>query len=160
MEGTDFFTRELDEALLKGEIDFAVHSAKDLPDKLADRLVILKITPSIDPCDVLVSKGGLKLDELPHNAKIGTSSVRRKTQLKKYRDDFRIIDIRGNIGERLEKLHSSDLDAIVIAAAGLIRLGLAEKITQRLPFDVMQPHPLQGALAIVARKGDQVSYEY
>lgn len=154
IEGTDFFTREIDKALLKGEIDFAVHSAKDLPDRLRDGLVIAAITVSIDPHDVLVSKSGLKLNELPCGAKIGTSSHRRKMQLKKYRNDFEMVDIRGNIEERLEKLNNSDLEAIVIAAAGLVRLELGDRITQRIPFEILRPHPLQGALAVVARTKD------
>ncbi|NQV04624.1 MAG: hydroxymethylbilane synthase [Candidatus Omnitrophica bacterium] len=151
IEGTDFFTRELDQALLKGEIDFAIHSAKDLPDRLAQGLELEFTTESIDPYDCLVSKSGLKLDELPQGAKIGTSSLRRKTQLKKYRNDFEIIDIRGNIGERLEKLDNSDLDAIVIATAGLIRLGLEHRMTQKIPFRILRPHPLQGSLTVVRK---------
>ncbi|MFH1836853.1 MAG: hydroxymethylbilane synthase [Candidatus Omnitrophota bacterium] len=154
IEGTDFFTREIDEALLNGEIDFAVHSAKDMPDKTREGLLIAAVTSSISPYDVLVSKDSLKIDELPYGAKIGTSSARRKTQLKRYRGDFRIVDIRGNIGERLEKLYKSDLDAVLMAAAGLIRLGLSEKITQELSFDIMRPHVLQGALAIAAKTED------
>ncbi len=154
IEGSNFFTREIDEALLVGEIDFAVHSAKDLPDNLRENLVIAAITGSIDPYDVLVSKSGLKLHELPYGARIGTSSLRRKAQLKEYRNDFQIVDIRGNIEERLEKLDNSDLEAIVIAAAGLIRLGLGDRITQRIPFEILKPHPLQGALAVVIRTED------
>ncbi|MFH1854696.1 MAG: hydroxymethylbilane synthase [Candidatus Omnitrophota bacterium] len=154
IEGTDFFTREIDRALLRGEIDIAVHSAKDLPDSLTEGLEVLFITETIDPYDCSVSKSGLKLNELPHGARIGTSSQRRKTQLKKYRDDFQIMDIRGNIEERLEKLNNSDFDAIVIAAAGLMRLGLANKITQRIPFNILRPHPLQGSLAVVAKKNN------
>ncbi|MFQ5951946.1 MAG: hydroxymethylbilane synthase [Candidatus Omnitrophota bacterium] len=153
MEGTDFFTREIDEALLKGKIDMAVHSAKDLPDKMTDGLVIAAVTRTIDPYDVLVSRSGLKLDELPRGARIGTSSQRRKTQLRKYRDDFEIVDIRGNIEERLELLES--LDGIVIAAAGLMRLGLEDRITQRISLDVLRPHPLQGVLAVIVRSKDK-----
>ncbi len=152
IEGTDFFTKEIDDALLRGDIDFAVHSAKDLPDKLVDGLEIALRTPSIDPYDCLVSKLGLKLAGLPLGARIGTSSLRRKAQLKRYRDDFQIVDIRGNIEERLRKLEDSDLDAIVIAAAGLIRLGLEHRITERLPFEILKPHPLQGSLALVVKK--------
>ena len=155
IEGSDFFTREIDEALLKGEIDFAVHSAKDLPDDLKEGLVIAAITKSLDSYDVMVSKSGLKLDELPYRAKIGTSSLRRKAQLKKYRDDFEIVNIRGNIEERLKLLYEAELDGIVIAAAGLIRLGLGKRITQKIPFDILKPHPLQGKLAMVARKDDE-----
>jgi len=156
-EGSDFFTKEIDEALLGGKIDFAVHSAKDLPDALRDGLVIATMTDSIDPYDALVSKSNLSLDELPYQAKIGTSSLRRKTQLKKYRNDFQIVDIRGNIEERLKLLdfdYKLDLDAIVIAVAGLIRLGLENRIAQRIPFEILRPHPLQGTLAVVARRND------
>ncbi len=155
IEGSDFFTREIDEALLNGKIDFAVHSAKDLADNLREGLVIAAITDSIDPYDVLVSKSGLRLDELRYGAKIGTSSLRRKRQLKNYRKDFQIVDIRGNIEERLRKLDETDLDAIVIAAAGLIRLGLENRITQRIPSDILRPHPLQGRLAVEARRDDE-----
>lgn len=164
-EGSDFFTREIDEALLKDKIDFAVHSAKDLPDRLAPGLRVAAITKSIDPFDVLVSKDNLKLEELPANAKVGTSSLRRKTQLKKFRSDFQIVDIRGNIEERLRLLDdnelrvtshgSRNLNAIVIAAAGLLRLGLDHRITQRIPFYILEPHPLQGRLAIVTREDNE-----
>ncbi len=154
LEGTDFFTGEIENALLNGEIDLAVHSAKDLPDVLPEGLEIAAILKSIDPYDVLVSKNNLKLRELPSGAKVGTSSLRRKSQLKSFRNDFEIFDIRGNIVERLRKLEQGDLDAIIIAAAGLIRLGLKDRITERLPFDILKPHPLQGSLAIEIRKGD------
>jgi hydroxymethylbilane synthase len=154
IEGTDFFTREIDEALLKNEIDFAIHSAKDLPDELKDGLVTPVITSSIDPFDALVSKSGLTLDKLPEGARIGTSSLRRKAQLKEYRKDFEIVDIRGNIEERLQRLDNMDLDAIVIAACALTRLGLSYRITQRIPLEILKPHPLQGGLAIVARAVD------
>ena len=134
-------------------------------------MTIAAITDSIDPYDALVSKSGLTLDKLPEGARIGTSSLRRKTQLKAYRKDFEIVDIRGNIEERLmlldERRLSSEarrakeettnderrnIDAIVIAACGLIRLGLSHRITQRIPFDILKPHPLQGSLAIVAKE--------
>ena len=203
IEGTDFFTREIDEALLKNEIDpstslrvngersrtidpstslrvngersrtidFAVHSAKDLPDELRDGLVISALTECLDPYDALVSKSGLTLDRLLEGARIGTSSLRRKAQLKAYRKDFEIVDVRGNIEERLRLLddnHPSrtvgngfkpfptqlNLDAIVIAACGLIRLGLSHRITQKIPLEILRPHPLQGSLAIVARATD------
>ena len=184
VEGTDFFTKEIDEALLNGKIDFALHSAKDLPDKLREGLVAAAITKSIDPYDALVSKSDLPLQELPFGAKIGTSSQRRRDQLKRYRDDFNIVDLRGNIEKRLEELETSDLDAIVIAAAGLVRLGLVpslkryrkdyplglvpslkryrkdyplgleHRIAQRIPFEILRPHPLQGSLAIVTGVND------
>lgn len=152
IEGTDFFTREIDRALLDGKIDIAVHSAKDLPETLPAGLMIAAITESIDRHDVLVSKNGLKLRELSKGAKIATSSIRRKTALKAFRDDLQIVDIRGNINERLQTLDTSDLDAVLIASAGLIRLGLVDRITEWLPFLIMQPHPLQGSLAVVVRE--------
>lgn len=155
IEGGDFFTNTIEKGLLNGEIDIAVHSAKDLPDTIDERLIICVMTESIDPYDVLVSKKNLKLDKLPYGAKIGTSSLRRKGQLKKFRCDFQIVDIRGNIEERLVKLDRSDLDGIVIAAAGLIRLGLENRITERIPFEILRPHPLQGRLAIEARKDNE-----
>lgn len=154
IEGTDFFTREIDEALLKREIDFAVHSAKDLPDRIVCGLYIAAYTRPLDQYDALVSKNNLKLKELPIGAKIGASSKRRKEQLEAYRRDFSIVDIRGNIEERLAILEKTDLDAIIVAACGLMRLGLEHKITERIPFDILKPHPLQGALAIETRKED------
>ena len=154
IEGTDFFTREIDEALLRGDIDFAVHSAKDLPDETPKGLAVAAITKSIDPYDALVSKGNLKLGELRNGAQIGVSSGRRKTQLKKYRDDLQIVDIRGAIEERLDKLDKNGLDAIIVAACALMRLGLEYRITQRIPFQILKPHSLQGSLAIEARAED------
>lgn len=151
-EGSDFFTKEIDRALLAGEVDMAVHSAKDLPDRLPEGLEVTAITKSIDPYDVLVSKNHLKLSELSKGAKIGTSSERRKKQLKSFRSDLKIVDIRGNIEERLKKLKTSELDAIVIAAAGLKRLGLESEITERIRFDILEPHPLQGKLAVQVRR--------
>jgi len=154
IEGGDFFTDTIEKALLNGKIDVAIHSAKDLPDVIDEGLVVCALTKSIDPYDVLISKRNLKLDELPYGAKIGTSSLRRKEQLKKFRCDLQIVDIRGNIEERLGKLDRSDLDGIVIAAVGLIRLGLEHRITQRIPLEILKPHPLQGALAVEVREDD------
>ena len=152
MEGRDFFTREIDAALLRGEIDFCVHSAKDLPDTTAKGLIIAAITKAKDPHDALVSKDNLKLNELRIGARIGASSLRRKTQLKEYRSDFNILDIRGTIEERLDRLDNDGLDAIIVASCALIRLGLEKRISQRIPGEILKPHPLQGALAIVTRE--------
>lgn len=154
IEGTDFFTREIEEALLSGKVDFAVHSAKDLPDKIPGGLYIAAITESADPYDALVSRDNLSIKDLPKGAKVAVSSMRRKMQLKSFRDDFKIVDIRGNIGERLKKFDGSDLDAIVIAACALKRLGLENRITERLPFEILKPHPLQGSLAVETRQDD------
>jgi hydroxymethylbilane synthase len=155
IEGTDFFTREIEDALLQGQIDCAVHSAKDLPDKIPDGLYITAVTGSLDPYDVLISKKKRRLEELPSGAKIGASSERRKRQLRLYRDDFKILDVRGTIGDRLKKLDETGLDAIVLAACGLMRLGLEERIAQRIPFEILRPHPLQGSLALEVREEDR-----
>lgn len=160
IEGSDFFTREIDAALLEGRIDLAVHSAKDLADKLPPGLFLATVTESIDPYDVLVSRDGLTLGSLPRGARIGTSSLRRKEALEKFRPDFELVDIRGNVEERLELLAANvktgpGLDAIVIAAAGLLRLGMEHRITERIPFEILKPHPLQGRLAVVTRANDK-----
>jgi len=152
VEGTDFFTDKIEQALLGHEIDLAVHSAKDLPETIHEGLAIAVITRSIDPSDVLVSRGNFKLGELPQGARVGTSSGRRKKQLLQVRPDLEVADLRGNLDERLEKLDRGEYDAIVVAAAGLIRLGLAERITERLPFETAKG---QGALALEIRKEDQ-----
>lgn len=152
IEGTDFFTREIDDTLLRGDIDFAVHSAKDMPDEIKAGLFIAAVTKPLDSSDSLVSKNDLKLSELPFAAKIGVSSARRKAQLKNFRPDLKVTDIRGNIQERLKRLEETDLEAIVVATCALIRLGLKNKITQMLPLEILKPHPLQGSLAVVARK--------
>ncbi len=156
IEGTDFFTREIDAALLGGEVDFSVHSAKDLPDKIPEGLAWVATTKPLDPYDALVSKGNLKLEELPAGAKIGASSQRRKEQLRKYCPDFQLVDIRGNIQERLGSVdgQQQNLDAIIVAACALMRLGLEYRIAQRIPFEILRPHPWQGCLAIVAREQD------
>ncbi len=155
IEGSDFFTREIEEALLRGDIDFAVHSAKDLPDQIPEGLLIAAITKSIDPYDALISKGNLKIGELKAGAKIGASSLRRKTQLKEYRSDFQVVDIRGSIEERLGKLDNNGLDAVIVAACALVRLVLEHRIAERIPFEILRPHPLQGSLAIEVRDNDK-----
>lgn len=155
VEGSDFFTREIDEALLRGDIDFAVHSAKDLPDTLRDGLRIAAITAPLNQHDAIVSNDNLTLAQLPYGAKIGTSSTRRKEQILQYRPDLQPVDIRGNIHERIALLKTDNIDAVVVAACALIRLGLEERIAEQVPFSIMEPHPLQGALALVARCDDQ-----
>lgn len=155
IEGSDFFTKEIEELLLKGEIDFAVHSAKDLPAEIPKGLTLAAITKPIDHYDALVSKDNLKIEELKSGAKIGASSLRRKIQLKKYRDDFQIVDIRGNIEERLEILDKNGLDGIIVAACALVRLGLEGRIAQRIPFEILRPHLLQGSLAVEVRQDNK-----
>lgn len=154
IEGSDFFTDAIERALLRNEIDCAIHSAKDLPDKLPAGLKIAVLTEAIDSSDALVSKNNLKLNELPLNAKIGASSIRRKEQLKKFRSDFQLIDIRGNVDDRLKKFESNGFDGLIVATCALIRLGLENRIAERLPVEIFKPHPLQGSLAVVVRKND------
>ena len=138
--------------MIKKQIDLAIHSAKDLPEKLDQKLSIAAVTRSIDTDDVLVSRNDLKLAELPKGAKVGTSSQRRKAQLLSKRPDLQIIDLRGNVDERVKRLDQGEFEAIVVAAAGLIRLGLAERISERLMFKTA---PGQGSLALEIRREDQ-----
>lgn len=148
--GKGAFTAELESALLSGEIDCAVHSLKDLPVDDAAGLTIAAIPGRENPHDVLISRGGHTLDQLPHGARIGTSSPRRAAQLKHRRPDLTIVDVRGNIDTRVKKALalSGDYDAIVLAAAGVLRLGMDSVITEMLSLDVMLPAPGQAALAI------------
>jgi len=155
VEGSDFFTRTLDEALLRGEIDCAIHSAKDLPDEIPVGLEVAVKTSSEESADALVSKTGAKIFELPSGTRIGVSSERRKKQIKKLRPDFKIIDICGTIGERLQQLDDGKFDAVIIAAVALLRLGWAHRIAERLDSEIFPPHPLQGRLAILARDNDK-----
>jgi hydroxymethylbilane synthase len=149
------FTKELENALQDGNIDMAVHSLKDLPTELPAGCELAAVTERIDFRDVLVSRQGLSLKELPEKAKVGTSSLRRKAQLLNYRRDLRFEDIRGNVNTRLAKMDRDKLDAVVIAAAGLERLGLGGLITQRIPESICLPAVGQGALGIEIRSGDR-----
>ena len=157
--GKGLFTKELEVAMLSGEIDLAVHSLKDMPTVLPEGLILAAITKRVDPGDALVAPTYKTLDDLPHGAKIGTSSLRRKAQLLSYRPDLQISDLRGNVDTRLNKLISENLDGIVLAAAGLKRLGWEEKITQIIPQQICLPAVGQGALAIETRAEDIVMHE-
>ena len=148
---TDFFTREIDELLLKGEIDAAIHSAKDLPEPLPEGLVIAAVTRGIDPRDSLVLRPNETLAGLGAGAVIATSSVRREGAVRQILKDPVFIDLRGTIGERLVKLEEGTADGVVVAEAALIRLGLNHLNRVFLPGETV---PLQGKLAIVVRKGD------
>jgi hydroxymethylbilane synthase len=154
IEGKGFFVKEIESALLRGEIDLAVHSLKDLPTELPEGLVIAAVSPRIDPGDVLVSRLGLGLDALPPGAKVGTSSLRRAAQLRHHRPDLQVVDLRGNVDTRLRKAATEAYDAIVIAAAGLLRLGLESQVTEHLPLDVCLPAIGQGVLAVEIRASD------
>jgi len=149
-----FFTKEIEEALMDKRIDIAVHSLKDLPTELPPTLTLGAVSKREIANDVLISKDKKKLAELPRGAKIGTSSPRRKSQLMHYRHDFRLMDIRGNLPTRIRKVDSSDLDAVVVAYAGVKRLGFESHISEIIPFDIMLPAISQGALGIEIRKND------
>jgi hydroxymethylbilane synthase len=148
------FIKELEEALLAGTIDLAVHSMKDVPTETPKGLTFAAITRREDPRDCLVSRKGRTLKTLPSGARIGTSSLRRQAQLRHHRPDLDVVDLRGNVDTRLKKLDAGEFDAIVLAAAGLNRLGLANRITQILDEDVMLPAVGQGALGIETRAAD------
>ncbi len=152
--GKGLFTKELEMAMLAGEIDLAVHSLKDMPTEVPEGLVISAVTRRLDAGDALVSEKFQSFRELPSGAKVGTSSLRRKAQLLHVRPDLEIRDLRGNVNTRLKKLEEEDFDAIVLAVAGLKRLGFAHRITEILPKDILLPAVGQGALAIEAREDD------
>jgi hydroxymethylbilane synthase len=146
--GKGLFTKEIEEALLAGSIDIAVHSLKDMPTDLPAGLTLAAIPEREDPRDALV---GRALEDLPHDARIGTGSLRRSAQLRARRPDLQIVDIRGNVDTRLRKLDEGRYDAIVLAAAGLRRLGLEDRITEVFNPGVMCPAVGQGALAVETR---------
>ena len=157
--GEGIFVKELEEALLASRIDAAVHSLKDLPLTLPPPLRIAAVLKRDEPRDALVSRSGDPLDRLPSGARIGTSSLRRRSQLWHQRRDLTLLEIRGNVDTRLRKLDEGQYDAIVVAACGLIRLGLEERITEYLDFSQMLPEPGQGALAIEARVDDRTTLD-
>ncbi len=144
------FTKEIEEALLEGRADLAVHSLKDLPTELPEGLVLAAVPPREDPRDAIV---GRPLADLPRGAKVGTSSLRRAAQLRKFRPDLQIESVRGNLDTRLRKLDKGRYDAIVLAAAGLKRLGWSGRIAELLPAEIMCSAVGQGALAIETRTG-------
>ncbi|MTI81983.1 MAG: hydroxymethylbilane synthase [Firmicutes bacterium] len=148
------FTKELELAMLEKEIDFAVHSMKDLPTKLPDGLTIGAICQRESPADVLITPNGKKIDQLPKGARVGTSSLRRSAQLLKYRSDLKLESLRGNINTRMKKLQIEQLDGIVLAAAGITRVGWEEHITQYIPYEICLPAVGQGALGIEIREDD------
>jgi hydroxymethylbilane synthase len=152
--GKGVFTKELEEALLEDRIDLAVHSMKDMPTSLPAELEIAAICEREDVRDALVSRGGLKLAELPGGARIGTSSLRRQAQLLHHRGDLQTVDMRGNVDTRLAKLAQGNYDAIVLAKAGMDRLGKAKQITEILPPEICLPAAGQGAIGIETRKHD------
>ncbi len=153
--GKGLFVKEIEQSLLDKETDLAVHSLKDMPAELPEGLVIGAVPKRVDPRDVLISKDGRTLDELPEGARVGTSSLRRASQLLAYRPDLIVEPIRGNIDTRIRKLTEGNLDAIVLAAAGLQRVDWNGTITQFLPVEISLPAVGQGALAIECRADDE-----
>ncbi|MFN3421358.1 MAG: hydroxymethylbilane synthase [Armatimonadota bacterium] len=161
--GKGFFVKEIEVALLRGEIDFAVHSLKDMPTDLPEGLTIAALCNRVEPRDVLVVRGwqGENGDlqeivkQMPEQAKVGTSSLRRQAQIKIAFPSWQLCELRGNVDTRLRKLDEGQYDAIVVAAAGLIRLGLQKRITCILPVEVCCPAAGQGALAVEARSDDE-----
>jgi hydroxymethylbilane synthase len=151
------FTKEIEEALAEGRIDLAVHSLKDLPTELSAEFEIAAITKRENPCDVLCSTEYKSIDELPRGARVGTSSLRRQAQLKAIRPDLEIHPLRGNVDTRLRKLAQGEYDAVILAAAGLRRLGKTDLVQQEIPSTLMCPAAGQGALGIEIRKGDSAT---
>ena len=152
--GKGLFTKELEQEMLEGGIDLAVHSLKDMPTEVPEGLVIAAITKRADPGDAVVSLKYGHFADLPEGAKVGTSSLRRKAQLLHARPDLKIQDLRGNVNTRLRKLEEENFDAIVLAVAGLTRLGFKDRIAEVMPREIMLPAVGQGALAIEARGDD------
>ncbi len=153
------FTKEIEEALAEGGIDLAVHSLKDLPTDLSAEFEIAAVLSREDPRDALCSKNYASIEELPKRARVGTSSLRREAQLKVVRPDLVVHPLRGNVDTRLRKLESGEYDAVILALAGLRRLGRTELVRQIIPVEVMCPAAGQGALAIEIRAGDRVVRE-
>jgi hydroxymethylbilane synthase len=157
--GRGVFTKETQRDLLENEVDVAVHSLKDLPTDPVPGLTLAAVPQRASAGDALVSRSGNPLDDLPEAARIGTGSTRRRSQLLHHRPDLEIDDIRGNLETRLRKLDEGQFDAIVLAEAGLDRLGLQARVTQILPRNVMLPAVGQGALGIEIRVEDQAALE-
>lgn len=158
--GKGLFTRELDVALLEGEIDFAVHSLKDLPTEMEEGLSLALIPEREDPRDVLIgAEGGspVSLTGLPPGARVGTSSLRRRALCLAFRPDLSVVELRGNLDTRIRKVDQEEVDAIVVAGAGVRRLGLGRRIGDWLEGGAWLPAPGQGALGVVARTGDEVT---
>lgn len=159
IKGTGFFVKELEDALLRKEIDLAVHSLKDLPVELPPGLTLGAVTHREIPNDALVSKDKVKFNQLSYGATVATSSLRRKLFLKYLRPDLRVVPIRGNLNTRLKKLLQENLDAIVVAACGLYRMGLKSVIGEIFPTQMILPSAGQGCLAVEVREDDETIRE-
>lgn len=153
--GKGVFVKEIEEALLGGAIDIAVHSMKDVPVELPEELTIGVIIKREDPRDVLISRENRKIEDMPKGARIGTGSLRRGLQLRNLMPDIEIVPIRGNLDTRIKKIKTDDLDGVVVAAAGMKRMGWGGSVSQFIPVEVMMPSPGQGALGIELWKDDE-----
>lgn len=157
--GKGLFVKEIEEALLRGDIDLAVHSMKDVPAELPEGLGLVVFPKREDARDAIISRGNLKIEDLPKGAKVGTSSLRRSAQLLCLRNDLSIVSLRGNVDTRLRRLREGELDAIVLACAGLRRLGYADVISYALEWECFLPAVGQGALGLEARVDDGATLE-
>jgi hydroxymethylbilane synthase len=160
VRGRAFFTKEIDRALLEDRIDVAVHSLKDLPTTMEPGLALTAVLTREDPRDALVSRTGVPLEQLPHGARVGTSSLRRRAFLSRARPDLALLELRGNVPTRLERLERGDYDAIILAAAGLKRLGQERTITQYLSVQEFPPAVSQGAIGVCTRADDRHSLDW
>jgi hydroxymethylbilane synthase len=158
--GKGLFVKEIETALSNGDIDLAVHSMKDVPTELPAGLAIKAMTVRADPRDVLISKDSVSLADLPEGAAIGTSSLRRQAQLLHFRPDFQMKDVRGNLDTRLGKMAGGEFDAMILAAAGIDRLGYADVITERIPSEIMVSAVGQGSIGIEVREDDAETVNY
>jgi hydroxymethylbilane synthase len=152
--GKGLFTKEIDEALLDGRVDVAVHSAKDMPTRLAGGIAVAACLPRADPRDAFISAVAKRLADLPRGAVVGTSSLRRAALARRERPDLTVVDLRGNVETRLKRLDEGKVQAIVLAHAGLLRLGLRERVTTLLDPERWLPAVGQGVIALCARAGD------
>jgi hydroxymethylbilane synthase len=152
--GKGVFVKEIEEALLRGEIDIAIHSMKDVPADLPEKLTIGIIPEREDPRDVLIARDRMKIEALPRGARIGTGSLRRGIQIRNLLPDVEIFPLRGNLDTRIRKIESEDLDGVIVAAAGIRRMGWVHRVSQFIPVEIMLPAVGQGALGIEMRRGE------
>jgi hydroxymethylbilane synthase len=157
--GKGLFTKEIEVELLAGAVDLAVHSMKDVPTELPGGCVIAATPPRVDPRDVIVSGAAYDLDSLPQGARLGTSSLRRRAQVKHLRADLDIVDVRGNLDTRMRKAEEGEVDAVILASAGITRMGWADRITHYIDPDQMVPAVGQGAIGIEIREDDEFMQE-
>ena len=152
--GKGLFTKELDEAMLRGEIDIAIHSMKDMPTFMPDGIVLHAITERVDPRDAFISPKAKNIEDLPEGATVGTASLRRKSQLLNLRPDLKVVPFRGNVDTRLDKLAAGEVDATLLAYAGLMRLGKEDAVTSLIEPEQLLPAVGQGVLAATCREED------